>query len=162
MSKLIAPATVALAALALVQCSPKPATAPEAPKTVNYGYDIAIAVSPAAAAKLMATKDGLIITALYYGNPTTQTASLADAKDGTIHMNTDKLELEGKDQGVHMTGEGVDPVRAKSITEQKPLVLLNVYSGHDGKTDKTLTCTDFQDYVSVAQASKITIKCDVT
>ncbi len=162
MLKFVTPAVMTIASLGLVQCSPKPAAAPEAPKAVSYSYDIAIALTPAAATKLTATKDGLIITALYYGNPTSQTVSLADAKDGTIHMNTDKLELEGKAQDVHMTGAGVDPVRVKSITEQKPLVLLNVYSGHDGATDKRLTCTDFQDYVSVAQDSKITIKCDVS
>jgi len=160
MTRLRKATTFAACAVLLIQCSPKPVP-PEPAKAVTYSYDIAVALTPAASAYLTSHGDDLVVTALYYGNPTSQTASLADVKDGTIHLNTDKVELEGKPQTFHMTGAGVDPARVKFITEQKPLVLLNIFSGHAGLANKALKCTDFQDYVSVAQTSLVTLKCDM-
>lgn len=154
--------TAALAVLALVQCSPAPPETPaeSSPKPVDYGYDVAVTLTPAAAQKLAARGDKLTLEVLYYGNVTPQTASMADPADGTLHLNTDKVEVEPVSQTVHMTGAGVDPARLPYITQQKPLALLNVYGSRNGKKDPVIACRVFQDYVTAAQEKPVAIPCD--
>ena len=153
----------AMGALVLVQCSPKPAeeAAPSASKAPDFSYDVAVTLTSAAAQKLATRGDRLTLEALYYGNVTPATASMADPADGTLHLNTDKVDVDPVSQTVHMTGAGVDPVKLPDITEQKPLALLNVYGSKAGKKDPVIACAVFQDYVAVAQEKPVAIACDV-
>lgn len=150
------------AALLLCQCSPKPAEAPAsassaAPK--SFAYDLTLTLAPEAAARVAKHKQMVTISAMYYGNARPATAAMADKSDGTIHLDTDVVTVEPKDQTVHMTGAGVDPARLPNITAQKPLVLINVYSGAK-IADTMIRCTGFQDYVSTAQETPIAIHCE--
>ncbi len=151
--------------LAVAACSPKPAEAPQAtaPAAPNFAYDIALSFTPAAAEKVAKRGDKVTISALYYGNPTTAAASeaLEDAKDGTIHLNTDLLEVDAKDQTVHMTGAGAQVPNLQMIVEKKPLVLLNIFATKAGRKDPIIGCGVFQDYVANAQPKPIAIACDV-
>ena len=148
---------------ALCQCSPQPAPAPpEAAKAPDFGYDVALTFTPAAREKIGKSGDKVSLEALYYGNPTTQTAALADANDGTIHLDTDTLETDASDHSVHMDGKGVTSSKNfPYIVEHKPLVLLTVHATHDGKRTQLIGCGGFQDYVSVAQTRPIPIRCDL-
>ena len=141
----------ALAALALAQCSPKPAAppAPVASKPVDFTYDIALHIKPEAAAKVKI----LTIDAKYYGLPRPETANLATAA-GVIEFNTDKVEVSATDQTIHMTGEGMPKDRVKDITGGSPLVQITV-------TDKAglISCSVFQDYVKTAQEKPVGIWC---
>jgi hypothetical protein len=165
MTKAIAIISLGFAALALVQCSPK-ADAPAAsvaasPAAIDYSYDIALSFTPAAMEKIKARGSQMEIAALYYGNARPSTVQLADPKDGTIHLNTDKVQVEAKDQTVHMTGAGVQTENLQHITAQKPLVQLNVYSTKGGEKDGLVGCSVFQDYVESAQAKPVAIHCDL-
>lgn len=153
----------ALAVLALAGCSkPEEAAAPaEAPKPAGFGYDVALSFTPAAIDKVTKRGDTVTISALYYGNATPASVSLADPSDGTIHLNTDHVEVEAKDQTVHMTGEGVNTPNFDKITGKKPLVQLNVFASRAGKKDPVIACSVFQDYVASAQAAPVKIRCDV-
>lgn len=165
MTKAIATITLGLAALALVQCSPKAdapaASSAAAPAAVNYSYDIALSFTPAALETIKSRGSQMEISALYYGNARPSTVQLADPKDGTIHLNTDVLQVEAKDQTVHMTGAGAQVENLQHITGQKPLVLINIYSTKGGKKDGRIGCGVFQDYVESAQAKPVAIQCDV-
>ncbi len=153
--------------IALWQCSAKPdtdnssASAPAAPKAVSYAYDIALTVTPAATAALTAKKLKITISALYYGNVTPATQSMADPSDGTLHLNTDAVAVDPKDQTVHMTGAGVDPARLKYIVGQKPLVQINLFSGPKLTPANLIQCDTFQDYVTSAQDKPLPIHCDL-
>lgn len=163
MTKSILMFSAGLAALALVQCSPK-ADAPPAsavPAAVDYSYDIALSFTPAAIEKIKARGSQMEISALYYGNARPSTVQLADPKDGTIHLNTDTLQVEAKDQTIHMTGAGAQTENLQHITGQKPLVLINIYSTKGGKKDGLIGCDVFQDYVESAQAKPVAIHCDL-
>lgn len=163
MPRLTTALTATAAALLLTQCSPKPTepAAPEAAKPVDYSYDVAVTLTPAAAAKLAGHADKLTVETLYYGNVTPQTAAMADPADGTLHLNTDKVDVDPVSQTVHMTGAGVDPAKLPFITEKKPLALVNVYASHDGKKDGLIACSVFQDYVAVAREKPVAIACDL-
>ncbi len=152
-----------LCVLALAACSKPQDAAPQAQaaKPASFGYDIALSITPAAAAKMAKTGDNITVFALYYGNATPASASLADPSDGTIHLNTDKVEVEAKDQTVHMTGEGVNTPNFDKITEKKPLVLINLFATKAGKKNLAIACNGFQDYVSSAQARPVAIRCDL-
>ncbi|MBW8734017.1 MAG: hypothetical protein JF571_06895, partial [Asticcacaulis sp.] len=86
--------------------------------------------------------------------------SLADPSDGTIHLNTDTLDIEPKDQTVHMTGEGVNTPNFDKITGKKPLVQVTVFASKAGKKDPIIACSVFQDYVVSAQGKPVAIRCD--
>jgi hypothetical protein len=164
MTKAVSIFCVGLATLALVQCSPKadaPAASSATPAPVDYSYDIALSFTPAAIETIKARGSQMEISALYYGNARPSTVQLADPKDGTIHLNTDILQVEAKDQAVHMTGAGAQTENLQHITGQKPLVQLNIYSTKAGKKDGLIGCGVFQDYVESAQAKPVAIQCDV-
>ena len=153
-------------AVALCQCSPKPeadtaSQSAAAPKAVSFAYDIALSVTPAAAAKLQARKEKITISAMYYGNVTPATQAMADPSDGTLHLNTDVVSVDPVSQTVHMTGAGVDPARLKYTVGQKPLVQINVFSGPKLTPANLIQCDVFQDYVSSAQAKPLPIHCDL-
>jgi len=144
-------AALSLTTLALVQCSPKPAEAPApaSAKPVDFAYDIALHIKPEAAAKTRT----LTVAAKYYGLPVPETMHLANA-GGAIEFNTDTVEVEAKDQTVHMTGDGMPKDRVKDINTGSPLVQITV-------KDKAgrISCSVFQDYVKTAQAKPVGIWC---
>ena len=154
-----------MAVLPLTQCSPKEeapaASASATPAAIDYSYDIALSFTPAAIQKIKARGSQMEISALYYGNARPSTVQLADPKDGTIHLNTDTLQVEARDQTVHMTGAGAQTGNLQHITGQKPLVLINIYSTKGGKKDGLIGCGVFQDYVESAQARPVAIHCDL-
>ncbi|MCR6658406.1 MAG: hypothetical protein NVV72_03330 [Asticcacaulis sp.] len=140
-----------LMALALIQCSPKPAETPPpvATKPVDFAYDIALHIKPGTTAQV----GRLTISAKYYGLPVPETMHLADA-GGAIEFNTDTVEVEAKDQTVHMTGDGMPKDRVKDINTGSPLVQITV-------KDKAgrIGCSVFQDYVKTAQQKPVDIWC---
>ena len=140
-----------LVALALVQCSPRPAETPATASAtpVDFAYDITLHIKPEAAAKVKA----LTIAAKYYGLPRPETANQATAA-GVIEFNTDKVDVSATDQTVHMTGAGMPKDRIKDITGGAPLVQITV-------TDRAgrISCSVFQDYVKTAQAKPVDIWC---
>jgi hypothetical protein len=137
--------------LALAACSPKPAEtpAPAPSKAVDFAYDIALHIKPEAAAKAKT----LTISAKYYGLPVPETMHLANA-GGAIEFNTDTVEVEAKDQTVHMTGDGMPKDRVRDINTGSPLVQITV-------KDKAgrISCSVFQDYVKTAQEKTPGIWC---
>lgn len=140
-------------ALALVQCSPRPAETPAsasaAPKPLDFSYDIDLHIKPEAAAKAKS----LTVSAKYYGLPVPETMHLANA-GGAIEFNTDTVEVEAKDQTVHMTGDGMPKDRVKDINTGSPLVQITA-------KDKAgrISCSVFQDYVKTAQEKAVGIWC---
>ncbi len=159
-------AATAASALALCQCSPKADTAAtsssaaSASTASSFAYDIGIDLTPTALAAVKAKGQKVTVSVMYYGNVTPASQALADPKDGTLHLNTDVVQVDAADhQTVHMTGAGANAPHLKDITGQKPLALLIVYAGKTPETS-SIRCTDFQDYVSNAQQSPVTLKCD--
>ena len=142
---------IVLAALALAQCSPRPAETPAtaSAKPIDFAYDITLHIAPEAAAKVKI----LTIAAKYYGLPRPETATQATVA-GVIEFNTDKLDVSATDQTVHMTGAGMPKDRVKDITGGAPLVQITA-------TDKAgrISCSVFQDYVKTAQAKPVDIWC---
>ncbi|ESQ75513.1 hypothetical protein [Asticcacaulis sp. AC402] len=163
MSKLPVFAGLLLGAACLVQCSPKPAADAVAAssQTADFSYDVLITLTPAAEARLKTRGEKLTVETLYYGNVTPATAAMADPKDGTLHLNTDRVTVEPASQTVRMSGVGVDPVKLAYITQQKPLALINVYASKDGNKVATIACDVFQDYVAVAQEKPVKVNCDL-
>ena len=156
-------ATVALSAALLCQCSAKTDTAASssaAPAAApSFAYDVNIDFTPAALAAIKAKKQKVTVSVMYYGNVTPASQALADPKDGTLHLNTNTVEVEAGNQTVHMSGAGANAPHLKDITAQKPLALLTVYAGKSPDAS-SIHCTDFQDYVSAAQQSSVTLHCD--
>jgi len=157
-------AVTAVSALVLCQCSPKADTTASgsaaAASAPSFAYDVDIDLTPAALAAVKAKAQKVTVSVMYYGNVTPASQALADPKDGTLHLNTDVVEVDpASHQTVHMTGAGADVPHLKDITGRKPLALLIVYAGKTPDTS-SIRCTDFQDYVASAQQSPVTLKCD--
>lgn len=161
--RLLILAATAASALALFQCSPKTETtatpSPAASAAPSLAYDINLDFTPAAVAAVKAKRQKVTVEVLYYGNTTPASQALADPKDGTLHLNTDILQVDAANQTVHMTGAGADVPHLKDIAARKPLALLTVYAGKSPDASP-IHCTDFQDYVSSAQQNPVTLHCD--
>ena len=156
-------AAAAASAVLLCQCSPKADTA--APSSAapaaapSFAYDVSLDFTPAALAAVKAKKQKVTLSVMYYGNVTPASQALADPKDGTLHLATDVVQVDPGNQTVHMTGAGANVPNLKNITARKPLALLIVYAGKSADAS-SIRCTDFQDYVSTAQQSPVTLHCD--
>lgn len=144
---------ISLAALTLIQCSPKPAETPPpvAEKPADFAYDIALHIKPEAADTLKQ----VTIAAKYYGLPRPETANQATAA-GVIEFSTETVKVSATDQNVHMTGAGMPKDRVKDITGGAPLVQITVKD-----TSGRIGCSVFQDYVKTAQQKPVDIWCSL-
>ncbi len=158
-------AAAAASAVLLCQCAPKTDTAASSSAAsgsaapASFAYDVTLDFTPAALAAVKAHKQKVTVSVMYYGNVTPASQALADPKDGTLHLNTDVVEVDAANQTVHMSGAGANTPHIKDITGQKPLALLTVYASKSPNTS-SIHCTDFQDYVATAQQSAVTLHCD--
>ncbi|ESQ75512.1 hypothetical protein [Asticcacaulis sp. AC402] len=146
--------------LALVQCSPQSG---EESKPTSLRSTVELKLTPAAVAKLKATGETAVLDALYFGIVTQETASMADPKDGTIHLGTDLYDLPPKaSQTVRLTAKSVDPAKFDLISQGRPILRVAAYASKDGQRVETLSCHDYQDYVDVVQKQAVTLRCDLS
>lgn len=114
------------------------------------GFDVNVTLSPRAAAALQKTKEGITVSARYYGDPTPAAARHAN-EVGQIDLGGEELRLPARGGPARLTGQGVKTYRLH-WTRGAPKVNVNAFSSRLSHADNILSC-DLIDG-DVAQAVK--------
>lgn len=114
------------------------------------GFDLEITLSAMAAKRLRATKEGITVSARYYGDPTPRAQKHAN-EVGQIDLGGEMLRLPGRAGAAHISGKKILAGRLGWIQEGAK-VNVNVFSSRLANKDNILAC-DFID-TDIAQVAK--------
>jgi hypothetical protein len=133
------------------------ALAVPAAQGAGFGFTVAVSLSPKAAATLKARGEGIVVAAMYSGEPIPAKASKADEM-GMIDLGEEDVTIPGANGRAVITGAKV--IGAHVGWVKAPGVLINVYSARKTSQDNLLDCGIFEDTVAKAQATQpIAITC---
>lgn len=121
-------------------------------------WEVSVTLSPAAAKKLAAGKEEIVLSAAYYGEPTKAAAKKAD-EIGQIDLGQEELRLGSAGGRVVFVGKGFKADRLGWVVGREARVNLNVYSARKSSPDNLLDCELFEDTMAVAQAKPVAIAC---
>ncbi len=145
---------VAIAASAMLACA-TPAMAQGA-----LGFDVEVTLSRAAAAKLAARKEGIVVFASYYGDPKRSAEKHAN-EIGQISVSPkdETVEIPGSGGRAHIGGATVDARRLGWLSGPVR-VNVNVASARKSDPDNLLDC-DFIDgaVADVRKTAPVTLHC---
>ena len=149
----------------LAACGPAPAPgAPSATETAKaaspYAFDVNLTLTARAAERLKDTDERVIVSAMYYGLPTSDDAPGIDKEGMEVRLGASDIEVAPESAVVNVTGEGFDPTYMKSV-KGEPEVLINVYSARKTHENNLLNCGIYQGPVPMAQKKPVEVQCDL-
>lgn len=165
MSKTLAAIALILPCLLLTQCDAGKKVAHTvlgraSPENPAVAFDVAIEMTPAAAARFKASGDTLVVDVAYYGYPT----EAARPKVNNLQQIDLGQELVGvipTTKKVHMPGGGLNQKALPNVTGGDVMVLVDGYSiTPDSNPDGQIKCSYYRDRLEMAR-TKAAIKCDI-
>lgn len=141
-----------LAGMLVLACSVATAAAPP------FGFNLDITLSARAAERLRATKEGITVSARYYGDPTPRTQKHAN-EVGQIDLGGETLRLPGHAGRARFSGKQILAGRLGWI-QGGAKVNVNVYSSRRSNKDNILSCDMIDtDVAQVVKVQPITLHC---
>lgn len=130
----------------------------QAQAPARFGFDVDIVLSPRAAERLRATKEGITVDASYSGDPKPGAEKQAN-EIGSISLGVERILRPGQAGRVHVSGETIESGRLAWI-QGEVRVNVNVYSSRRHGGDNILNC-DFIDaeVAKVVAAQPIHLRC---
>jgi hypothetical protein len=124
---------------------------------IIFAFDIRITLSDLAADRLRTTREGIVVSAYYTGEPLPSSENRAN-QIGAIDLGTENREVIGAEGLVRITGKKVDLRRLEWI--KGPVMLnVNVYSARRTNPDNILSCDFFDGKLSSAVRKTPTLHC---
>ena len=143
-----------IAATTLLLTPPAPA---QQDPLIIFAFDVRITLSDLAAERLRTTREGIVVSAYYTGDPLPSAENRAN-QIGTIDLGTENREVIGAEGLVRITGKKVDLRRLDWI--KGPVMLnVNVYSARRTNPDNILSCDFFDGKLSSAVRKTPTLHC---
>ena len=133
--------------------APARPAAPATPPSTAFAIDVRL--SPAAAAKLAAAKETVIVSGDYFGLPA---QGVPVDMTGTLPLGRQTVELFGAGLA-RFDAANADPSRLKQVRDGDVHVLINVFSGRRSSDDNLLDCGIFQDSTRLATRTPVRIDC---
>lgn len=155
------PAAVAEAKVEVPATEPPATEAPAAtviePPAAKSGIRVSVTLSPAAAARLEADAETVIVAATWFGEPL-QTPEAIAASEGAPWLTMAKMDQELPGAGdAYFPDMPLDPAQV-ALIDTAPQFHINVFSGRRSSEDNLLSCGLFQDDLAKAAAG-IAIDC---
>lgn len=162
MSKTFAAIALILPCLLLTQCDAVEKAAGRGnPENPAVAFDVAIEMTPAAAARFKATGDTLVVDVAYYGYPT----EAARPKVNDLHqidLGQEKVGVLATSKTVHMPGGGLNQKGLSDIVDGDVMVLVDGYSiTPDSNEDGQVRCSYYRDRLEMARRKPPVLKCDI-
>ncbi len=124
---------------------------------IIFAFDVRITLSDLAAERLKTTREGIVVSAYYTGDPLPSAENRAN-QIGTIDLGAENREVIGAEGLVRITGKKVDLRRLDWI--KGPVMLnVNVYSARRTNPDNILSCDFFDGKLSSAVRKTPTLHC---
>lgn len=124
----------------------------------DFAFAVDVSLSPAAARKLEQAREGIVVDAMFWGEPAAAFRKKADEM-GQIDLGSEKVELPGSGGRAVITGRSVQRARLPWIKGHPPQVLVNVYSARHSGPDNLLACDIFEGEPATAAAAPRAIHC---
>jgi len=133
------------------------APAQQQDQPIIFAFDVRITLSDLAAERLKTTREGIVVSAYYTGEPLPSAENRAN-QIGTIDLGTENREVIGAEGLVRITGKKVDLRRLEWI--KGPVLLnVNVYSARRTNPDNILSCDFFDGKLSSAVRKTPVLHC---
>ncbi|UXN60566.1 hypothetical protein [Phyllobacterium zundukense] len=131
-----------------------PATAQD-----GMGFDVNVTLSPKAAARLAAEKEGIVVFADYYGDPKRSAAKRAN-EIGQIDLNQqdETVQIPGTGGHAHVSGAKVDTKRLDWLAGPAK-VNVNVASARKTNPDNLLACDFIDGALADVMKAPVTLHC---
>ena len=129
---------------------------PTAAKVRSGGFDVRVALSPAAKNTLATRGETIVVSASYYGWPADSAKTKVD-EVGQVDLGHEQHVLAAP--GVaHFAGARIAAGTQRAL-KQPPQVNINVFSGRKTSPDNMLDCDIFQGAIAIASKSPVAITC---
>jgi hypothetical protein len=124
---------------------------------IIFAFDVRITLSDLATERLRTTREGIVVSAYYTGEPLPSAENRAN-QIGTIDLGTENREVIGAEGLVRITGKKIDLRRLEWI--KGPVLLnVNIYSARRTNPDNILSCDFFDGKLSSAVRKTPTLHC---
>jgi hypothetical protein len=123
------------------------------------GFDFQITLSDKAARRLASSRESITILASFYGDPK-KTAEKYANQVGQIDLGTERLDLPGKGQTVHILGNKVRSTGLKQIASPV-MVNVNVFTARKTSKDNLLSCDFIDTELQSVKAQPIALHCSL-
>jgi hypothetical protein len=133
------------------------APAQQQDQPIIFAFDVRITLSDLAAERLKTTREGIVVSAYYTGEPLPSAENRAN-QIGTIDLGTENREVIGAEGLVRITGKKVDLRRLEWI-KGSVLLNVNVYSARRTNPDNILSCDFFDGKLSSAVRKTPVLHC---
>jgi len=133
------------------------APAQQQDQPIIFAFDVRITLSDLAAERLRTTREGIVVSAYYTGEPLPSAENRAN-QIGTIDLGTENREVIGAEGLVRITGKKVDLRRLEWI-KGSVLLNVNVYSARRTNPDNILSCDFFDGKLSSAVRKTPVLHC---
>lgn len=149
---------MAAAGMALCAVASGLSTAAQAQTTTGSSFEVAVSLSPAAAARLAATRETVVVDVQFYGVPSSERERMAD--QGRLELAPEwKTEIAGAGV-VRVPGPTFDRSKLKSVEGGQLDVSVDGYSGRHSGPDNILMCDDADDLsLKVAASGPVRLNC---
>lgn len=132
-----------------------PAKAGEA--APNLGFEVQVKMSKRAAQTLRRKKEGVLVSASYYGDPTAAAQRHAN-EVGQIDLGQEMVPLPGIEGKVRVTGKTVERQRLAWI-DGPPKVNVNVFTARRSGPDNLIACDFIDGPVASVATGVTTVSC---
>ncbi|TBW37580.1 hypothetical protein EYW49_10745 [Siculibacillus lacustris] len=150
-------AIAAAIAVTSVLCGGLPAAAKDA-TPVSAAFTVDVSLSPRALARLTQLREGIVVSALYYGEATRAARKKADEM-GQIALGDEKALLPATGGRAAIRGANFDPRKVDWVVDRKAMVNINVFTARRSDPNNLLSCDLFDDALTLAVAGPIPISC---
>ena len=146
------------AALAAALLTAGLASAAQAQAVTGPSFQVALTLSPAAAARLANPRETVIVDVEFYGVPASEKLRMAD--QGRLDLATEqKIEVAGAGV-VRIAGPVYDQSKLRSVEGGQLDVSVDGYSGRRSSPDNILMCDDTDDLgIQTAASHPVQLHC---
>ena len=123
----------------------------------NLGFDLEIRLSKQATHELARRKEGLTVSASYYGDPTPAGKRHAN-QVGLIDLGQESFTLRGISGPARVTGATVDRKRLGWIAGP-PMVNVNIFTSRRSSPDNLVTCDIIDGPVARVAKARTVLAC---
>jgi hypothetical protein len=146
--------TFVICSWAIALSIPVPASATDG----SMGFSVDVSLSSPAAAKLNALKEKIVVSVLWYGEPTGAARKRADEM-GQIDLGTEQVRLPASGGRAEITGRSVQVKHIDWVKDRAVQVNVNVFSARLSGPDNYLDCGAFEDTVVIARSKPVQMVC---
>lgn len=123
----------------------------------EFAVDVEVALTPRAAAKLAAAKEGVVVDAAYSG-AAAKGAEKRTNEVGLIDLGREKIVLPAAAGTAHLSGTVVRP-KQLNLVDGPVSVNVNVYSARRSSKDNLLACDFFDGELARARKAPVALRC---